>query len=417
MLRKEWGFSCSAQCHSQLRVQRLFDGLLQPQLEKQGILGPTTGRRPGDVTIPDWKHGNGLAIDVAVTSPLTKTSVRLVDPCENYSERHKHQKYDVSFEGSNYYFCAMVFETLGGVNEQGEKVLRQLFTFAAKKLGREFSSYCSRAWGRVSCCLQRSVAQVILNRIDGVADETELPSESFAVATVAELSVGRCSIGESVGVLHESGGPPVSAQPRKGAVEPEPEPNQGFCFGDRPRECANERREGRGGGIMNTTHISTIRISPQVSCKKTIGREGPGRNKNVRSLTAGNSYVPNTSPPREKRSSHTNSCSNTVKIFPHTHQQTPPSRPIGGTPLLAGTSSIASPDKVLVTPEFGSRSRGSRRRSSFPRTPSVARGASASRGPSVGLYNKAVAKFCKDADEGLAQSIPEGQAKGSLKKI
>ena len=28
-------------------------------------------------------------------------------------------------------------------------------------------------------------------------------------------------------------------------------------------------------------------------------------------------------------------------------------------------------------------------------------------------YNKAVAKFCKDSDEGLAQSIPEGQTKGS----
>ena len=163
------------------------DGLLQPQLEKQGVLGPTTGRRPGDVTIPDWKHRNGLAIDVAVTSPLTKTNVRLVDPCEDYSERHKHQKYDASFEGSDYYFCAMVFETLGGINEEGEKVLRQLFTFASKKLGREFSSYCSRAWGRVSCCLQRSVAQVILNRIDGVSDEPELPSESFAVATAGEL--------------------------------------------------------------------------------------------------------------------------------------------------------------------------------------------------------------------------------------
>src|SRR5690348_5302926 len=36
-----------------------------------------------DVTIPDWKHRDGLAIDVAVTSPLTKTSVRLVDPCED----------------------------------------------------------------------------------------------------------------------------------------------------------------------------------------------------------------------------------------------------------------------------------------------------------------------------------------------
>ena len=68
------------------------------------------------------------------------------------------------------------------------------------------------------------------------------------------------------------------------------------------------------------------------------------------------------------------------------------------------------------------RGRDSRRRNSFPRTPSVARGASAPREPSVGLYNKVVAKFCKDSDEGLAQSIPEGQAKGrkkitSLKKI
>ena len=33
----------------------------------------------------------------------------------------------------------MVFETLGGVNEQGEKVLRQLFTFASKKLGHELA--------------------------------------------------------------------------------------------------------------------------------------------------------------------------------------------------------------------------------------------------------------------------------------
>ena len=169
---------------------------------------------------------------------------------------------------------------------------------------------------------------------------------------------------------------------------------------------------GGGGGIMNTPDISTIRARA-VSCKKTIGREGPGRNKNVRALTAGNSYIPDTSPPRKEKSSHTNSCSNTVKVFPRTHQHTPPSRPIGGTPLLAGTSSIASPVKVLVTREFGSRSRDSRRRNSFPRTPSVARGASAPREPSVGLYNKAVAKFCKDSDEGLAQSIPEGQAKRS----
>ena len=46
-------------------------------------------------------------------------------------------------------------------------MLRQLFRFAAQHLGREFSSLCGRAWARLSCCLQRSVAQSILNRIDG----------------------------------------------------------------------------------------------------------------------------------------------------------------------------------------------------------------------------------------------------------
>ena len=61
----------------------------------------------------------------------------------------------------------MVFETLGAVNTEGEEVLKQLFRFAAKRLGREFSSYCGRAWARFSCNLQRSVAQAILSRIDG----------------------------------------------------------------------------------------------------------------------------------------------------------------------------------------------------------------------------------------------------------
>ena len=46
-------------------------------------------------------------------------------------------------------------------------MIKQIFRFAAKRLGHEFSSYCGRSWARVSCCLQRSVAQAILTRIDG----------------------------------------------------------------------------------------------------------------------------------------------------------------------------------------------------------------------------------------------------------
>ena len=38
--------------------------MLSPVLEKEGILGNTTGRRPGDVTIQRWAEGKSLAVDV-----------------------------------------------------------------------------------------------------------------------------------------------------------------------------------------------------------------------------------------------------------------------------------------------------------------------------------------------------------------
>ena len=59
------------------------DGLLSPVLEKKGILGPTSGRRPGDVSIPIWSEGKGLAIDVAVTSVLAPSNTRIKEPCEH----------------------------------------------------------------------------------------------------------------------------------------------------------------------------------------------------------------------------------------------------------------------------------------------------------------------------------------------
>ena len=47
-------------------------GLLSPELEKMGILGPTdrSRRRPGDVSFKSSAPNRGLAIDVAVICPL-----------------------------------------------------------------------------------------------------------------------------------------------------------------------------------------------------------------------------------------------------------------------------------------------------------------------------------------------------------
>ena len=71
---------------------------------------------------PLWTEGKALVVDVAVTSPLTATYERLEEPCEWYAATQKHGKYDEDFKGTQYTFCAMIFETLGAVNVEGEEV-------------------------------------------------------------------------------------------------------------------------------------------------------------------------------------------------------------------------------------------------------------------------------------------------------
>ena len=156
------------------------EALLSPVMEKKGILGPTSGRRPADVLIPNWVGQDGLAIDFAVTCPVSKTNVKIESPCEDYAEVHKHRKYDVSFRGHPFLFTAVVFETLGAINVEGELALKQIFRFAAKRTGREFSSYCGRAWARFSCVLQRAVSQAILTRTSG---QPGPQSEEFTTTT------------------------------------------------------------------------------------------------------------------------------------------------------------------------------------------------------------------------------------------
>jgi len=155
-----------------------------------GLLAHSTVdcRRPGDVTIPLWSQGKGLAIDVAVTSPFNRKAVRSSSPCEDYAAQQKHGKYDASFRGKNYLFAAVVFETTGAINEEGARVLSQLARFAAKRQGREFSSFCGRAWVRFSCNLQRSVSQAILNRLEGSPVEVAASPERFVLELPSSVS-------------------------------------------------------------------------------------------------------------------------------------------------------------------------------------------------------------------------------------
>jgi hypothetical protein len=210
------------------------EGMLSPVMEKKGILGPTSGRRPGDVTIERWSQSKGLAIDVAVTSPFAKGAVLLASPCEEYANRKKHGKYDAGFKGVDYLFSPVVFETLGAVNEEGARVLSQLARFAALRSGKEFSSFCGRVWARFSCNLQRSVSQSILNRMDGcpLEDDDLSPAVPRPESGVPRLSSAPPQVfsGFSTGSLVSGGVPPqIPPFPLSGPVGREKEGKQ-VCF-------------------------------------------------------------------------------------------------------------------------------------------------------------------------------------------
>ena len=116
---------------------------------------------------PTGQGGRPLAVDVAVPSPYSSFGLRCPKPADSYSDTFKHGKYDRRFRGKWCLFSALVMESTGGLSEEALTLLKQVFRFASKRQNVQHSVYAGRAWARLSCNLQTSVAQAILCRIDG----------------------------------------------------------------------------------------------------------------------------------------------------------------------------------------------------------------------------------------------------------
>ena len=126
-----------------------------------------SGHRPGDVTIPNWSGGRPLAVDVAVTSPFSVFGLRSSKPADAYGDLHKHTRYHKLFRGKSVLFAALVLETTGGLSQEATSLLKAVFRFGSRRQNIQHCVYAGRAWARLSCNLQTSVAQAILCRTDG----------------------------------------------------------------------------------------------------------------------------------------------------------------------------------------------------------------------------------------------------------
>ena len=98
--------------------------------------------RLGRVTLPNWRDGRPLAIDVAVTSPFSAFGMRSLHPADSYSDTYKHKKFQPRFRGKWCMFAALVMESTGGLSQEAHPVEGNFPLFRS-------ALRCREAWARL----------------------------------------------------------------------------------------------------------------------------------------------------------------------------------------------------------------------------------------------------------------------------
>jgi len=141
-----------------------------------------------------------LAVDVAVTSPFSVFGLRSSKPADAYGDLHKHTRYHKLFRGKSVLFAALVLETTGGLSQEATSLLKAVFRFGSRRQNIQHCVYAGRAWARLSCNLQTSVAQAILCRTDGWVQQPHR-FKSASSSFFSGPSVPVCSLAEEAAFL------------------------------------------------------------------------------------------------------------------------------------------------------------------------------------------------------------------------
>src|SRR5438132_572347 len=74
----------------------------------------------------------------------------------------------------------MVMESTGGLSQEALSLLKAIYRFGSRRQNIQHCVYAGRAWARLSCNLQTSVAQAILCRIEGWASSSTFSGPSLS---------------------------------------------------------------------------------------------------------------------------------------------------------------------------------------------------------------------------------------------
>ena len=114
-----------------------------------------------------------MILDVSVTHPVPITSKKVLSKnhalqscrAANLCYRRKVNKYGAISEANNLEFLPLIFETTGKMHPKTETFLDRTLTEIIKRRDPVVSSVLNFYWySRVSCCIQKCIADAILTK-------------------------------------------------------------------------------------------------------------------------------------------------------------------------------------------------------------------------------------------------------------
>jgi hypothetical protein len=143
-------------------------GLAGVVIEKKNQVAGST-HKPGDITVQQYHRGFPIsAFDVTIAHPLQKKyiSVAMVEPGVAAQEAHdkKLQKTLAICQEEGLHFVPLAWESLGGATDTVHSTIRKWTDLEASRGGYSASVIRRNLYAQISCCLQRHLAQAVIDR-------------------------------------------------------------------------------------------------------------------------------------------------------------------------------------------------------------------------------------------------------------
>jgi hypothetical protein len=143
-------------------------GLSAVVIEKKNQISGSK-KKPGDITVQQYHRGfSSSAFDVTVAHPLQKKyiDVAMDDAGVAAQEAHdrKHQKALEVCKEEGLHFVPLAWESTGGATETVHETIRKWTNLEAARGGYPVATIRQFLYAQVSCCLQKHLAQAVIDR-------------------------------------------------------------------------------------------------------------------------------------------------------------------------------------------------------------------------------------------------------------